>query len=358
MTTKAVLAILAASTLLSGQARAQPPGPARGAASQSCIPNAADGMARPLGAGQDRPQPPRNLAIAAIPGVVAAGGFWTKVWQQGGNSADGIIADKDGGVLFAQEDYDSALKLDRADKLAAPISRIGGLSSLSADRQGRLYGVTRTERPESTKPGKESITNSVLLLTPERKVVTDKWADGSRLTVRPNDLAADSHGGAYFTVGCLYYASPKGVTVASDNLRTNGVIFSPDDKVLYVTNGGGIVAFDVTAPGVLANRRDFAALPTGSNGDGIVVDAEGRLYVTAGPGVHVYDKAGAYLGLIPTPRAVIAIAFAGADRNTLYVVGSGADDHKGQAIHEGPQRTAATIYKLPVLAKGLKDRAK
>src|SRR5579862_894514 len=32
---------------------------------------------------------PRNLTVTAIPGVVAAGGKWTKVWQEGGNSADG-----------------------------------------------------------------------------------------------------------------------------------------------------------------------------------------------------------------------------------------------------------------------------
>ena len=74
--------------------------------------------------------------------------------------------------------------------------------------------------------------------------------------------------------------------------------------------------------------------------------------------MQVYDKDARYLGLIPTPRAVIAITFAGPDKKTLYVVGSGADDEQGQPIRVGPQLTAATIYKLPVLAQGPRDRAK
>jgi gluconolactonase len=301
---------------------------------------------------------PRNVTITAIPGVVAAGGSWTKVWQEGGNSADGIIPDKDGSVLVAQEDYDAALKISADGQTSVAVADAKGLGSLSMDRQGRLYGAHRTERPGSTKADKASIVNAITILAPERMMIADKWADGTTLTVRPNDLAADSHGGAYFTTSCLYYASPKGVTVMADNIRTNGIAFSPDDKILYVTNGGQLVAFDVEGPGKLTNRRDFAILPAGNYGDGMAVDSEGRLYVSSGAGVQVFDKTGGYLGVIPTPRGIISVAFAGPDKKTLYVVGSGADDQSGQPIRQGPQQTAATVYKLPVIAQGLKDRAK
>lgn len=108
---------------------------------------------------------------------------------------------------------------------------------------------------------------------------------------------------------------------------------------------------------MLTNRRDFATLAMGS-GDGLAMDTEGRLYVTSNPGVQVFDKTGKYLGLIPTPRSVISVAFGGADKKTLYVVGSGAEDANGQPIRQGPQQTAATIYRLPMIARGLKDRAK
>jgi gluconolactonase len=280
-----------------------------------------------------------------------------KVWQAGGNSADGIIADKDGNALVAQEDYDAVLRIGKDDKTSVYVSNAKGIGSLSIDRQGRLYGVHRTERPGSTKPDLASIVNAVTLLLPERKTITEKWADGATLSVRPNDLAADGQGGAYFTSGCVYYASPKGVTVVAENIRTNGIVFSPDDKTLYVTNGGTVVAFDVIGPGMIVNRRDFAKLEMG-NGDGQAVDTEGRLYVTTNPGVQVFDKTGKYLGLIPTPRGVISVAFAGADKKTLYVVGSGAEDANGQPIRQGPQQTAATVYKLPVIAQGVKGRGK
>ncbi len=315
--------------------------------------------------GPARPSPgpaaepvPRSVNVTAIAGVVAAGGKWTKVWQEGGNSADGIIADKDGSVLVAQEDYDTVLKINADGQTSVAVADAKGLGSLSMDRQGRLYGAHRTERPGSTKPDKASIVNAITLLAPQRMTIADKWANGTTLTVRPNDLLADSHGGAYFTVGCLYYASPKGASVVADNIRTNGIAFSPDDKILYVTNGGQLVAFDVEGPGMLTNRRDFAMLPAGSYGDGMAVDSKGRLYVSSGAGVQVFDKSGKYLGVIPTPRGIISVAFAGPNKKTLYVIGSGADDENGQPIRQGPQHTAATVYKLPVIAHGLKDRAK
>jgi gluconolactonase len=369
-----ILSCLSVSAFLMCPVLAQgpPAGQTQGVAAQTplCMPPAqsaaqAEGARVPEAAGQGQQgrgpaaqQASRNLTIMAIPSVVAAGEKWTKVWQAGGNSADGILPDKDGGVLVAQEDYDTVLKIGENGKASVSVANAKGVGSLSMDRQGRLYGAHRTERRGSTKPDQESIVNAITLLAPERKTIADKWADGTPLTVRPNDLLSDGTGGAYFTVGCLYYANPKGVTVVADNIRTNGIAFSPDDKTLYVTNGGTLVAFNVEGPGMLTNRRDFAMLLPGSIGDGTAVDSEGRLYVSSNPGVQVFDKTGNYLGVIPTPRAVISVAFAGRGKKTLYIVGSGADDENGQPIRQGPQQTAATIYKLPVIAQGLNGRAK
>jgi len=355
-----ILSWLSASALISAQAPVQVPSPAQQCrpAAQPAAQAGGGGGGRGAGTpGQGRGQNSPRADVTPIPGIVAAGSKWTKVWQAGGNSADGILADKDGNVLVAQEDFDAVLRIDKDDKASVFVSNAKGVGSLSMDRQGNLYGAHRTERAGSTKPDKESIMNAITILAPTRRTVADKWTDGTTLNVRPNDLAADSNGGTYFTVGCVYYAGPKGVSVMADNINSNGIIFSPDDKTLYVTNGGTIVAFDVMGPGMLANRRNFATLQMGS-GDGLAVDTEGRLYVTSGSGVQILDKTGSYLGLIPTPRGVISVAFAGADKKTLYVVGSGADDASGQPIREGPQQTAATIYKLPTIAQGVRDRAK
>jgi len=334
------------------------------AQTSACIPTgqpAAPAGRAGAGRGPAAPPAPRTTTIAAIPGVVSAGTTWAKIWQAAGNSADGILAnisDRDGGVLVAQEDYDAVLKIDINGKSSVLVANAKGIGSLSMDRQGRLYGAHRTERPGSTKPDRDAIVNAITMLAPDRKTLAGKWADGTPLNVRPNDLAADSQGGAYFTSGCLFYASANGTSaVVGEDLRTNGIAFSPDDKILYVTNGGSLVAFDVKGPGLLANRRDFAMLESG-NGDGVAVDTEGRLYVTTNAGIQVLDKTGRSLGLIPTPRGVISVAFAGPGKKTLFVVGSGADDANGQPIREGPQQTAATIYTLPVLAQGVQGRAK
>ena len=345
-----VLGICAA-VLLAGPAPAAAQGAAPLAKAPSCTPPPAQPPSGPP------PAFARDLPITAIPGVIAGGAQWTKVWQQAGNSADGLIPDKDGNVLMAQEDYDTVLRLMPDGRTEVAVAGAKGLGALSVDRQGRLYGAHRTERPGSTKPDLATIMNAIRILTPKQTTIGQAW-DGHAVAERPNDLIADNHGGAYFTAVCLYYASPEGVKTLAENLNTNGINLSPDDKTLYVTNGPTVVAFDVRGVGVLGNRRDFAHLDAGGGGDGLAVDSEGRLYVSSGPGVQVFDKAGKYLGLIPTPRAVISITIAGPDRKTLYMAGSGADDANGQPIRQGPQQTAATVYAVPLLSQGLKGHAK
>jgi gluconolactonase len=92
----------------------------------------------------------------------------------------------------------------------------------------------------------------------------------------------------------------------------------------------------------------------------MAIDAAGRLYVTSQPGVQVFDRGGKYLGLIPTPRNAISVAFAGRDKKTLYIVGSGAlgADGKEFTTPEGVRNNAKTIYKLPMVAEGFNGRAK
>src|SRR5262245_66219712 len=90
--------------------------------------------------------------------------------------------------------------------------------------------------------------------------------------VRPNDLIADKKGGGYFTDPApgpnpslrpaVYDLPPGGGKVIKvvDNVNPNGVSLSPDEKILYVNNGGAgyVLAFDVQNNGTLANRRNFA----------------------------------------------------------------------------------------------------
>jgi len=197
------------------------------------------------------------------------------------------------------------------------------------------------------------------ILAPERRTIAESF-DGKPLG-RLNDLVADSKGGAYFTSGGAFYASAAGrVMSLGDNIRANGIILSRDDRIVYVTNGSTILAFDVQPDGTTTNRREFATLEAGGNGDGMAIDADGRVYVTSGPGVQVFDAGGKYLGLIPTPRSVISVAFSGPGKKTLYVVGSGAlgPDGREFVTPEGVRNNAKTIYRIPMIAEGFRGRPK
>ena len=170
-----------------------------------------------------------------------------------------------------------------------------------------------------------------------------------------NDLTADSKGGVYFTMGGVFYASPAGqVTKYGENLHTNGIILSMDEKTLYVTNGPAMVAFDVQPDGSLTNQREFAKLEGGGfGGDGTTIDTAGRLYVTTSSGVQVLDPGGKLLGVIPTPRGVISVAFSGPGKKSLYILARGAKDDQGNEV-----ANAAQVYSIPMVAQGFKKRAK
>jgi gluconolactonase len=246
------------------------------------------------------------------------------------------------------------------------MSGTNGTGSVSMNTRGELLAVQRT----CTDPGlpdEEGCDEptKVAVLAPEPRALADSFADGRGLG-RLNDLTADSRGGAYFTVGGAYYASPDGevsTVVERPGVRTNGIVLSPDERTLYVTNGGEVLAFDVAEDGSTSNERVFARLEDGDAGDGMAVDSEGRLYVTSVIGfwgIYVFSSEGERLGFIPTPRQAVSTAFAGPEKRTLYVTGMGAVDADGQehAVPEGARNTAMTVYRIDMLAQGFEGRAK
>jgi gluconolactonase len=284
-------------------------------------------------------------------------------WQ-GTDNADGIVGTSDGGLLFAQEQPKRVSKLDQNDRFSVVLSGTHGAGSLTLDSTGRILAVERT----CTDPGRQSggvggspclEPTTVAVLTPERRVLTDNF-DGKPLG-RLNDLVADKKGGAFFTSGGAYYVNPGGRVISlGDDIRANGIMLNRDETIVYVTNGAVVLAFDIQPDGAVTNRREFGRLQAGGSGDGMAIDAAGRLYVTSNAGVQVFSDAGQFLGVIPTPRNVISVAFSGADKKVLYVVASGAlgPDGKEFVTPEGVRNNAKTIYKIPMLAEGFKGRAK
>ncbi len=278
----------------------------------------------------------RDYMVTEIPGVVAAGQQWKDIWQVDGNNADGIIATKDGGLLIAQNDKSDVVKLDSSGKISVVYSETNTGGSLAMNSKGVLFIANR------------GLNASVDQLAPKRKLLANKINGDSLDCIGGvlNDISADSKGGVYFTMGGVFHTDSKGtVTRYGENLTTNGIVLSADEKHLFVTNGPTIAAFDVQKDGSLTNQREFAKLEGGGNGDGSTFDSAGRLYVTSNPGIQVIGADGKYLGLIPTPRGIISVTFSGPDRKMLYVVARENATNKDwilgiQMIAQGPKGRA------------------
>jgi gluconolactonase len=116
------------------------------------------------------------------------------------------------------------------------------------------------------------------------------------------------------------------LTVAADSFdKPNGLAFSPDERVVYIGDNGSphhLVAYDVRPNGSL-DRHRIIAVGTREHPDGVKVDTDGRIYVSALSGVQVFDPAGALLGEISLPGAV-NFTFGGPDRNVLFITADSA----------------------------------
>ncbi|MCS6835404.1 MAG: SMP-30/gluconolactonase/LRE family protein [Anaerolineae bacterium] len=109
--------------------------------------------------------------------------------------------------------------------------------------------------------------------------------------------------------------------VLRDIYRPNGLCFSPDERVLYVSDSSErhhcVYAYDMIDDQP-TNGRVFAVLPRGVP-DGMRVDERGRLYVAGLDGVYVYSPDGTHLGILHVPEMVTNLCFGGADRQTIYI---------------------------------------
>lgn len=284
-------------------------------------------------------------ASPAIPGVLAAGQTWKTVWAWQGNNVDGPIAQPDGAMLFANNDAGSVMEMDPATGQARILfDKINTGGAVSRSTNGALFVAER------------GLPARVSQLEPTRKVLADSY-NGEPIECIGgiiNDISADARGGVYMAVsgGGLLYANPQGAVskYGQGITSANGIILSPNGKILYVGNGRTVLAFDVAADGSLSNQRDYATLHSGRGADGSAVDAEGRLYVATGEAVDVFSNTGAFLGTIAGPQGLHGVALGGKDKKTLYAIvfygGWGSPAARNQMIA------------IPLLAQGFMGRAK
>jgi gluconolactonase len=293
------------------------------------------------------PLPPLP-ATSAISGVLAAGQSWKVVWSWEGNNVDGPIAADNGTVLFANNDASNVMQMDPSTGLAKIVYRdtnTGG--AVSRGKNGELFVAER------------GLGSSIEELEPHREMFANSFHGQPLECVGGiiNDLMADARGGVYFSVtgatgSGVFYADPKGVVsqYGKDVPLANGIILSPDEKTLYVTNGATVFAFDVKPDGSLANQREFGKLRGGEGGDGSAVDQRGRVYIATGKSVDVFEPDGKFAGTIPGPQGLHGTFFGGRDKKTLFAI-----------VFYGGWGTPSArnmIIAIPMIAQGFTGRAK
>ncbi|MEO8309408.1 MAG: SMP-30/gluconolactonase/LRE family protein [Pseudomonadota bacterium] len=308
------------------------------------VPPKAPGIRGGGAAVTEAPAAPALPATQAIPGVLAAGQAWKVVWAWEGNNADGPIAGDEGSILFANNDASNVMRLDPVTGLATILfdkTNTGG--AVSRSKNGALFLAQR------------GLGSGIEQLEPKRRMFANTW-QGEPLECAGgsvNDLMADARGGVYLSVSGsgVFYANPEGVLAKYEGApNANGIILSPDEKTLYVTNGAVVVAWDVQRDGSLTGLREFAKLRGGQNGDGAAVDSQGRVYVATGSSADVFSPKGEFLGSIAGPKGMHGVAFGGKDKKTLF----------GIVFYGGWGTPTARneIVAIPMLSQGYKARAK
>ena len=310
-----------------------------------------------VAAAQAPASPERRVTAAAIPGVIAEGTPVERVWT-GMRSADGIAGAADGSLLFTEQDASRVSRLKADGSVELFVEDTWNAGALGIDAKGRVIAVERRGQGTPDPQGRVAVYTSS-----DRSVLASGFEGRPFQALR--DLVVDRRGGVYITDGqpaparsVIYYIDPAGrITKASDAVgAANGVLLSPDEKTMYVTDtpSGSLVAFDVPADGTITNMRPFGRLEGGDRrgADGLAIDADGRVYAATPVGVQVFSPGGQHLGTIPTPRPATSVAFAGAGKAFLYIVGRGNDGP------EGASQWARSMYRVPMVARGFAGRAK
>ncbi len=216
-------------------------------------------------------------------------------------------------------------------------------------------------------PPANTLFNGTLLDAQERLICAEAGSAGQKISMitngvvtplatnwnglkfySPNDIAVKSDGTIWFTdpnynsgtskgqVGFppdyyVYQFHPANATatcravITNGIIRPNGLCFSPDETKLYVAdsdntaNGHRLYVYSVTTSNTLAGGAVFANINNGVP-DGIKCDVDGRVWSSAGNGVHIYAANGQLIGRILFHRTA-NLCWGGPQYKTLYMTG-------------------------------------
>jgi gluconolactonase len=294
--------------------------------------------------------------------VVPADSNLEKLWGEG-EFTEGPALAPDGSILFS--DIGTTIfrfdpKTGKTDVFRKPSGRSNGLKF---NQKGELVACeganTGGNRRISITAGIDGAKDGTVRTLAER--YNDKRFNS------PNDLAIGSNGQVYFTdpryVGndprdldfeTIFLVGTDGsVKVATRDIqKPNGIIVTPDDKTLYVSDNNPqgnrhLARFAIKSDGTLTDKKVLHDFGTGRGIDGMTLDQEGRIFATAGTGdkagIYVFTADGKHLAFIPTPGDPTNCCFgAGAENGTLYITCANSKE----------MGTKFGLYRIKLNAKG------
>jgi gluconolactonase len=279
-----------------------------------------------------------------IPGVLAPTAM-PELVQEGFVFTEGPVGTADGALYFSDIRVNKTYYLDPGGKISMVRENTNGANGLALTRDGELLFAEGAGKRIS-KRGKDGTMTTLTEGPPDAPLLA------------PNDLIVDSKGGIYFTdpgprpvvqgrPTYVYYLPSGGrqpLLIDGGVARPNGLTLRGDGKTLIVddTIGPTVFAYDVQPDGTVKNKRAFAQLhdiPAGSESgaDGMAIDRDDRLYITTVTGVQVFDGGGRYLGTIKLARQPANAAFAGPDKQTLYITAR-EGLYRVRTLARGPDR--------------------
>lgn len=259
--------------------------------------------------------------------VVAEGAILPQLVSHQFAFTEGAAVDKAGNVFFTDQPNNKIWEYTLDGELVLFMDSAGRSNGMYFDPGGRLVSCADEQE-------------QLWSIGPDRRVKILLRDIGGRRLNGPNDLWIDAQGGIFFTDP--YYQRPywsrtrseldgekvyylprdakQPVVVAADLRKPNGIVGTPDGKMLYVSDigDGKTYAYSIGSGGRLSNRRLFCM----QGSDGMTLDERGNVYLT-GDGVTAYDASGKKIAHIPVPEQWTAnLCFGGKDRKTLFITAS------------------------------------
>jgi len=259
---------------------------------------------------------------------IIAPGATLQVLGNGFGFTEGSISDKHGNVYFTDQPNNRILRWNVDGSIIQWMKPAGRSNGMWFDHKGDL--ITCADE-----------NNQLWLIKPdqETKVLIHDW--NGKLLNGPNDVWVRPDGGMYITdplyVRTYWTRDPASQTgtenvfflskdykilkpVETGMKRPNGIIGSPDGKILYVSDidGGVTYRYKMALDGSLNDKTEFCKFGS----DGMTMDDEGNVYCT-GKGVTVFDKTGRQIEHIAVPEDWVGhVAFGGRDHHMLFIAAS------------------------------------